>query len=64
MTVRYRDGIEIELSDGTRVVCDADNPDGDVAVVSHAHGDHLPTGDTTAVCSELTAAIGSRRMDG
>ena len=64
MTVRYRDGIEIELTDGTRVVCDADDPDGDVAVVSHAHGDHLPTGDTTAVCSDLTAAIGSRRMDG
>ncbi len=64
MTVQYRDGIDIELSDGTRVVCDADDPDGDVAVVSHAHGDHLPTSDTTAVCSELTAAIGTTRMDG
>ncbi|MXR50539.1 mRNA 3'-end processing factor [Halovenus sp. WSH3] len=63
MTVRYRDGIEIELSDGTRVVCDADQPDGDVAVVSHAHGDHLPEGETTAVCSELTAALGTARRD-
>lgn len=64
MTVLYRDGIDIELSDGTRVVCDADEPDGDVTVVTHAHGDHLPTTDTTAVCSPLTAAIGTARMDG
>ncbi len=64
MTVQYRDGIEIELSDGTRVVCDADEPDGDIAVVSHAHGDHLPAAGTTAVCSPLTAAVGTARMDG
>lgn len=63
MTVRYRDGIEIVLSDGTRVVCDADDPDGDVNVVSHAHGDHLPEGEATAVCSELTAALGSARRE-
>ncbi|WP_336327969.1 mRNA 3'-end processing factor [Halovenus sp. HT40] len=63
MTVRYRDGIEIELSDGTRIVCDADDPDGDVTVVSHAHGDHLPDGETTAVCSALTAALGTARRD-
>ena len=63
MTVRYRDGIEIELSDGTRVVCDADNPDGDVNVVSHAHGDHLPAGERTVVCSELTAALGTARRE-
>jgi putative mRNA 3-end processing factor len=61
VTVRYRDGIEIELSDGTRVVCDADDPDGDVNVVSHAHGDHLPEGEAAAVCSELTAALGTAR---
>lgn len=64
MTVQYRDGIDIELSDGTRIVCDADEPDGDVTAVSHAHGDHLPADGTTAVCSELTAAIGTSRMDG
>lgn len=63
MTVRYRDGIEIELSDDTRVVCDADDPDGDVTVVSHAHGDHLPDGERTAVCSELTAALGTARRE-
>ena len=61
VTLRYRDGIEIELSDGTRVVCDADEPDGDVAVVSHAHGDHLPERPATAVCSALTAELGSIR---
>ena len=39
--VRLRDGVEIELSSGEVVVCDATAPDGDVAVLSHAHGDHL-----------------------
>lgn len=63
MTVRLRDGVEITLSDGTRVVCDADDPDGDVAVVTHAHGDHLPDGELTAVCSPLTAALGTARRE-
>jgi putative mRNA 3-end processing factor len=63
VTVRRRDGVEIELSDGTRVVCDADDPDGDVTVVSHAHGDHLPAGEATAVCSPLTAALGTARRE-
>jgi len=61
VTVRYRDGIEFELSDGTRVVCDADDPDGDVNVVSHAHGDHLPEVEATAVCSPLTADLVTAR---
>ncbi|SFR64940.1 mRNA 3'-end processing factor [Halogeometricum limi] len=63
MSVHYRDGIEITLSDGTRVVCDADHPDGDVNVVSHAHGDHFPEGESTAVCSPLTAALATARRD-
>ena len=63
MTVTYRDGIEIELSDGTRVVCDADDPDGDVNVVTHAHGDHYPDGEATAVCSPLTADLATTRRD-
>jgi putative mRNA 3-end processing factor len=63
VTVRLRDGVAITLSDGTRVVCDADDPDGDVAVVTHAHGDHLPAGEATAVCSPLTAALGTARRD-
>lgn len=61
MTVRLRDGVEITLSDGTRVVCDARNPDGDVVVVSHAHGDHAPRGDAAAVCSPLTADLVAAR---
>lgn len=63
VTVSLRDGIEIGLSDGTRIVCDGANPDGDVAVISHAHGDHLPDRDTTAVCSSMTAALASERAD-
>ena len=63
MTVRYRDGIEIELSDGTRVVCDGTDLDGEINVVSHAHGDHLPAGETRAVCSELTATLASVRRE-
>lgn len=63
MTVQYRDGIEIELSDGTRVVCDADHPDGDVNVLTHAHGDHYPEGEATAVCSPLTADLATARRD-
>jgi putative mRNA 3-end processing factor len=63
VTVTYRDGIEIELSDGTRVVCDADDPDGDVNVVTHAHGDHYPDGEATAVCSPLTADLATARRD-
>jgi putative mRNA 3-end processing factor len=63
VTITYRDGIEIELSDGTRVVCDADDPDGDVNVVTHAHGDHYPDGEATAVCSPLTADLATARRD-
>jgi putative mRNA 3-end processing factor len=64
MTVRLRDGVEITLADGTRVVCDADAPAGDVTVVSHAHGDHFysePPEDV--VCSELTLALVTARRD-
>jgi len=63
VTVRYRDGIDITLSDGTRVVCDADDPDGDVNVLTHAHGDHYPEGEATAVCSPLTAALATARRE-
>lgn len=63
MTVSLRDGVELELSDGTRVVCDADDPDGDVAVLSHAHGDHWPEGEASAVCSRLTADLAATRRE-
>lgn len=38
VTVQYRDGIEISLSDGTRVVYDAIAPDGDVNGVEEVRG--------------------------
>lgn len=63
MTVSLRDGVEITLSDGTRVVCDADEPDGDVNVVSHAHADHTPEIETEAVCSPLTADLTTARTE-
>jgi putative mRNA 3-end processing factor len=63
VTVRLRDGVEILLSDGSRIVCDADHPDGDVNVVSHAHGDHWPEEEATAVCSPLTADLAGVRRE-
>lgn len=63
MSVRLRDGVEVRLSDGTTVVCDAATPSADVAVVSHAHGDHTPSGPATVVCSPLTAALVEARQD-
>lgn len=63
MSVRLRDGVEVTLSDGTTVVCDASIPDADVAVVSHAHGDHTPNGPASVVCSPLTAALVEARQD-
>jgi putative mRNA 3-end processing factor len=64
-TVRLRDGVEIELESGEVVVCDATSPDGDVAVVSHAHGDHLySAAPDRAVMSPLTRDLAAvRRPD-
>jgi len=64
VTVRYRDGIEVTLSTGDRVVCDADEPDGDVNVVSHAHGDHLyERAPEAVVWSELTRDLAGVRRE-
>lgn len=64
MTVRYRDGIEVTLSTGERVVCDADEPDGDVNIVSHAHGDHLyERTPEEVVWSALTRELAAVRRD-
>jgi putative mRNA 3-end processing factor len=64
MSVRLRDGIEFTLVDGTRVVCDADRPDGDLNVVSHAHGDHFyAEPPETVVCSALTLALTTARRE-
>lgn len=61
----YGDGLTIELDTGETVVADANNPAGDVAIVTHAHGDHLyrnpPDG---AVWSALTRDLAAvRRPD-
>jgi putative mRNA 3-end processing factor len=64
MSVRLRDGIEFTLADGTRVVCDADRPDGDLNVVSHAHADHFyAEPPETVVCSALTLALATARRE-
>lgn len=61
-TVQIRDGIEILLESGERVVADASAPDGDINILSHAHGDHLYNEPpATVVCSETTAALAAAR---
>jgi putative mRNA 3-end processing factor len=60
--VRLGDGIEIDLDAGPTVVADASDPDGDVNVLSHAHGDHLYDGPPPElVCSPLTADLAAAR---
>ncbi len=60
--VSLRDGIRIELEGGETVVADATESGGDIAVLSHAHGDHLysqaPEG---VICSPLTARLAAAR---
>lgn len=64
MRIEYGDGLRIETG-GERFVADANDPRDGVALVSHAHGDHLyrePPGE--AVWSELSRALaGVRRSD-
>lgn len=61
-SVSLRDGVRVDLSTGEVVVMDAREPGRDVAVLSHAHGDHLysraPRG---IVCSDLTARLAAVR---
>ncbi len=67
MTVRLGDGVHIDAAGVGRVVADADTPDGDVNVTTHAHGDHLfetATAPDEVVCSPTTAALADvRRPD-
>ncbi|KTG10600.1 mRNA 3'-end processing factor [Haloprofundus marisrubri] len=63
-SVRYTDGIRIDLATGETVAADSEYVDGEINVLSHAHGDHLyrsAPGDV--VCSELTAALANARRD-
>lgn len=64
-SVSLRDGIQIDLESGERIIADATEPNGDAVVLSHAHGDHLYTrAPSGVVCSELTAALAvARRQD-
>ncbi|MFW5965507.1 MAG: MBL fold metallo-hydrolase RNA specificity domain-containing protein [Halodesulfurarchaeum sp.] len=65
MTVRLADGIRFELADGRTVVADANDPDGDVSLLSHAHGDHLyDRPPATVVASDLTLDLAAVRRDG
>ncbi|MFC5971096.1 mRNA 3'-end processing factor [Halomarina salina] len=62
--VRLRDGVELVMDSGDRVVCDANDPDGDVNVLSHAHGDHLyRNAPDEVICSALTAALARARRE-
>ncbi|WP_336364824.1 mRNA 3'-end processing factor [Halalkalicoccus salilacus] len=61
-TVSLRDGVRIDLTTGETVVADATEPDGDIVVLSHAHGDHLYTrAPTDVICSDLTAQLAAAR---
>lgn len=57
--IKEKDGIHIDL--GKKVVADSRKAAGDVIFVSHAHMDHLHTGNSGILCSEKTARIGSQR---
>lgn len=63
--VTLRDGIRIELADGTSVVADASEPDSEYNLLSHAHGDHLySTAPESVVASGLTLDLAQvRRPD-
>lgn len=54
--VRLRDGVEVEFEDGTTVVLDGPSS-ASPPVVSHAHADHLVTGASAVIASELTADL-------
>lgn len=62
--VSLRDGVRIDLTTGETVVADATEPNGDIVVLSHAHGDHLYTrAPTDVICSELTARLAAARRE-
>ncbi|MHB9285858.1 MBL fold metallo-hydrolase RNA specificity domain-containing protein [Halobacteriales archaeon Cl-PHB] len=62
--IDYGDGLTIHLASGETVVADASYPDGDVTVVSHAHGDHLYSDPPAVmVASELTRDLAAVRRD-
>lgn len=61
--IRLSDGIILTLSDDREIVFDGDY-DGDMHVLSHAHGDHFITNHTDSlICSQLTADLIRVRLD-
>ena len=65
MNVRLDDGIRIQTGGGRAVAADASRPGADLALLSHAHGDHLyDQASTEAVASPLTLALAEVRRDG
>ncbi len=61
-TVRYGDGLTIDLPNGDTVVADASDPSGEAVFVSHAHADHLyRTPPDTAIWSALTRDLAALR---
>ena len=64
-TVRLKDGVRIALDSSREVVADASDPGGAVAVLSHAHGDHLYDDPPDAVvASKLTRELAGVRRNG
>jgi putative mRNA 3-end processing factor len=62
--VSLRDGVRIDLATDETFVADATEPDGDIVVLSHAHGDHLYTrAPTDVICSDLTARLAAARRE-
>jgi putative mRNA 3-end processing factor len=65
MKVRLDDGLRIETERGRRVAADASHPGDDLALLSHAHGDHLyDDAPQEAVASPLTLSLAGVRRDG
>ncbi|MFB6113918.1 MAG: MBL fold metallo-hydrolase RNA specificity domain-containing protein, partial [Halodesulfurarchaeum sp.] len=54
--------VRISLPDGKTIVADSGSPDGDLALLSHAHGDHLYVDPPEEViASDVTHALAAKR---
>lgn len=66
INIQLRDGICIEAPGIQAISADAANPDSELSIVSHAHGDHLFNEDKALqkiISSELTAELAAVRND-
>lgn len=66
VTVSLGDGVHIDVPSLGRIDVDARSPAGDLAIVTHAHTDHLPraVGQRPVIASTLTAALAAERRSG